>query len=85
MEFSEDDLNTLGYELLVMKKIKDAIKILKLNAEIYSQSSKVYFSLGTAYMDDGDKRLAIENLHHSLKLNPHNRIAIENLKQLQAQ
>jgi imidazolonepropionase-like amidohydrolase len=85
MEFSEDDLNTLGYELLVMKKIKDAIKILKLNAEIYSQSSKVYFSLGTAYMDDGDKRLAIENLQHSLKLNPHNRIAIENLKQLQAQ
>ncbi len=46
LDFSEDDLNTLGYELLVMKKNKDAIKILKLNAEIYPESSKVYIQPG---------------------------------------
>jgi tetratricopeptide (TPR) repeat protein len=85
MDFSEHDLNTLGYELIVMKSIKAAIKILKLNVEAYPQSSNVYDSLGEAYMEDGDKKLAIENFEKSLKLDPKDRNAIEKFKQLKAQ
>jgi imidazolonepropionase-like amidohydrolase len=85
MDFSEDDLNTLGYELLVMKRNKDAIKVLKLNVETYPQSANVYTSLAAAYVEDGDKKLAVENFEKSLRLDPKNRNAIEQLKQLQAQ
>jgi tetratricopeptide (TPR) repeat protein len=84
MNFSEEGLNTLGYKLIEMKRNKDAIRILILNAEAYPQSSNVYDSLGEAYMEDGDKKLAIENYEKSLKLDPKNRSAIEKLKQLQA-
>ena len=84
MDFSEKDLNTLGYELIAMKRVKDAIRILVLNAEAYPQSSNVYDSLGEAYLEDGDKKLAIENFEKSLKLDPDNRNAIEKLKQLKA-
>jgi predicted Zn-dependent protease len=78
-------LNNLGYELIAMNRIKDAIKILKQNAETYPQSSNVYDSLGEAYMDDGDKKLAIENFEKSLKLDSKNRNAIDKLKKLEAQ
>ena len=77
-------MNTLGYELIEMKRIKDAIRILILNAEAYPQSSDVYESLGEAYLQDGDKKLAIENFEKSLKLDPKNQNAIEKLKQLKA-
>jgi tetratricopeptide (TPR) repeat protein len=84
MDFSEDDLNNLGYELIAMNRTKDAIKVLELNVETYPQSSNVYDSLGEAYMEDGDKKSAIENFEKSLKLDPTNRNAIDKLKQLEA-
>ncbi|MGD0349370.1 MAG: tetratricopeptide repeat protein [Verrucomicrobiota bacterium] len=83
-DYSEEQLNYLGYHLIGMGRIKDAIGILKLNAEAYPQSSNVYDSLGEAYLDDGDKELAIENYEKSLQLDPKNRGAIEKLKQLKA-
>jgi imidazolonepropionase-like amidohydrolase len=85
IDISEDDLNSVGYQLVEMKRIKDAIKILKLNVEAYPQSSNVYDSLGEAYLEDGDKQLATENFEKSIKLDPKNRDAIEKLKQLKAQ
>lgn len=84
VDFSEGDLNILGYELMAMKRIKDAVRFLKLNVEAYPQSSNVYDSLGEAYLEDGDKKLAIENFEKSLKLDPKNRNAIEKLNQLEA-
>jgi len=83
-DFREEQLNYLGYQLIGMKRIKDAIVILKLNAEAYPQSSNVYDSLGEAYMDDGDTAHAIENYEKSLQLDPKNHGAVEKLKQLKA-
>ena len=34
-DFSEEELNSLGYGLLVMKKTKEAVQILRLNVEAY--------------------------------------------------
>jgi uncharacterized membrane protein len=82
--FDEGELNSLGYQLIGTKKFKEAIGILQLNVEAYPQSSNVYDSLGEAYMDDGDKPLAIANYQKSLELNPKNRGAVVMLQKLNA-
>jgi len=81
-DFAETELNNLGYQLLGMKKIKEAIKIFKLNVDVFPESSNVYDSLGEAYMINGDKEFAIKNYEKSLELNPDNKNAIEMLKKL---
>jgi uncharacterized membrane protein len=80
----ESELNNLGYEFIRAKKFKEAIRILQLNVEAYPQSSNVYDSLGEAYLDDGNKPLAIANYKRSLELNPKNRGAVEVLRRLNA-
>jgi|SRR5579871_318361 len=82
--FDEDELNALGYQLLAANKFKDAIRILRLNVEVYPQSSNAYDSLGEAYMDDGDKALAIANYRKSLELNPRNANGAKMLGKLMA-
>jgi len=83
-DFAEPQLNQLGYQLLQMKRVKDAIEIFKLNVEMYPQGFNTYDSLGEAYMVDGQKELAIQNYRKSLELNPQNTAAVEALKKLEA-
>ncbi len=80
--FSEQELNVAGYELLRMGKTKEAIDIFKLNVEAFPQSFNTYGSLGEAYMKNGDKELAIQNYKKSLELNPQNTGATRALAQL---
>ena len=80
--FKENQLNTLGYQLLNVGKNKEAIEILKLNVQSFPESSNVYDSLGEAYMVSGDSKEAIENYKKSLELNPANKNAEEMLKKL---
>ena len=68
--------------LLAQKKLKEAIEILKLNVEAYPQGFNTYDSLGEAYMNNGDKELAIKNYKKSLELNPQNTNAVDMLKKL---
>jgi predicted Zn-dependent protease len=82
--FGEDELNSLGYRLIRANKLKDAIRILQLNVEAYPKSSNVYDSLGEAYMDDGNKPLAIANYQKSIQLNPRNTGAVKMLQKLNA-
>ena len=81
-DFSESELNELGYELLGMKKYDDAIAILKLNVEEFPNSSNVYDGLGEAFMKNGNKDLAIKNYKQSLELDPSNTHAVDMLKKL---
>jgi CubicO group peptidase (beta-lactamase class C family) len=78
-----DSLNSAGYRLLQQKKVADAIEIFQLNVRLHPDSWNVYDSLGEAYMDKGDKQLAIQNYQKSLELNPKNSGAVEALKKLQ--
>ena len=84
-DFTEEELNSLGYQLLGMKQIKEAIEILSLNVEAFPQSANVYDSLGEAYLNAGDKTRAIENYGKSLQLDTNNAGATEKLKELKAQ
>jgi tetratricopeptide (TPR) repeat protein len=68
-----------------MKKFREAIEIFKLSVEAYPQSYNAYDSLGEAYMDNGDKELAIKNYQKSLELNPGNANGVKKLKELAAQ
>lgn len=78
---SEDDLNTLGYE--IMKKFpKEAVEFLKLNAQLYPKSWNVYDSLGDGYMALGNNKLALKNYQIAVKLDPQDSNGLEMIKKL---
>ncbi len=81
----ESEINQLGYGFINSKKLDQAILVLKLNVEIYPESANTWDSLGEAYMDRGDKDLAIQNYSKSLELNPKNYGARDQLAKLRAQ
>lgn len=80
--FKEAQLNSLGYQLIQVGKTKEALEILKLNAEVYPNSSNVFDSLGEACMLDGQNAQAIENYKKSLEIDPNNKNAQEMLSKL---
>jgi imidazolonepropionase-like amidohydrolase len=84
-DFSENELVSLGYRLIHMQKITDAIEIFKLSVEAYPRSYNTYDSLAEAYMDHGDRDLAIQNYRKSLELNPANANGAKMLQKLSAQ
>ena len=80
--FKESQLNNLGYTLLQLDRIKDAIEIFKLNVRSYPESFNVYDSLGEAYMINGDLELAVDNYEKSLEINPDNKNANKMIKKI---
>jgi len=78
----ETSLNTMGYHLLAQKRINEAIRVFQLNVQEYPQGWNCYDSLGEAYMNAGQKDLAIQNYEKSLALNPDNNNGKEMLKKL---
>jgi tetratricopeptide (TPR) repeat protein len=82
-DISENTINSTGYQLLYSKKLSDSIRIFQLNVELHPESANGYDSLGEAYMNDGEKDLAIQNYKKSLDLNPKNSNATATLKKLQ--
>ena len=81
-DFARTELNTVGYQLLQMKKVAYAIEIFKLNVEVYPQVFNTYERLGEAYAINGNKELAIANYKKSLELNPKNTSARAGLAKL---
>jgi CubicO group peptidase (beta-lactamase class C family) len=82
-DFSESELNTLGYQLLAKERTKDAIEIFKLNVEMFPAASNPYDSLGEAYLKDGNKELALANYKRAVELNPANAGAIQAVRRLE--
>lgn len=79
---NEDEMNRIGLRLLRTKKLKEAIRILDLNAAMFPKSANAWDSLAEAYMIGG-KELAIACYKKSLEQNPNNPNAVENLKKLE--
>lgn len=79
----EDSINSLGYELLRLNKLEDAVRIFQWNTELYPKSWNVYDSLAEAYMTQGKKELAILYYKKSLELNPDNIDGRSKLKELE--
>jgi hypothetical protein len=83
-EFDENEVNSLGYQLLHAHKFNQAIRIFQLNVEAYPRSGNTWDSLAEAYMDDGDKAQAVANYQRSLEINPKNANAVKMLQRLNA-
>lgn len=78
----EDEMNTIGYQLLRSEKIDEAVAVLKLNVDAFPKSFNAYDSYAEALMMQGNKELAIKNYTTSVEMNPNNQNGIEMLKKL---
>ena len=83
IRLAENQINSLGYDLLRSRKIDEAVAVFQMNTEDFPKSANVWDSLGEAYMVKGDKEKAIENYKRSLALDPNNKGAAENIKKLE--
>lgn len=82
IDLRERRLNDKGYDLLEEGKKKESIEVFRLAALAFPRSSNAFDSLGEAYMENGDKALAIRNYTKSLELEPENGNAEEMIKKL---
>ena len=80
-DFSERSLNSFGYELLE-KDTAAAIRIFTLNSQVFAKSSNVWDSLAEAYLKAGNVKLAKRYYETSVKLDPTNQNARDNLRKL---
>lgn len=78
----EGQVNTMGYQLLNINKVDEALNLLKLNVDWYPDSYNAYDSYAEALMKKGDTKGAIANYQKSLELNPNNDNAKKMLQQL---
>jgi CubicO group peptidase (beta-lactamase class C family) len=83
-DISEDSINNVGYQLMSAHKPQDALQVFELNGQLHPDSWNAYDSLGEAYMNNGEKDLAIQSYKKSLELNPQNANASAMLKKLEA-
>lgn len=65
-------LNAKGYDFLSQKNYEKAINLFIMNTFAFPKSANAFDSLGEAYMNKGDKILAIKHYEKSLELNPNN-------------
>lgn len=75
-------LISVGNDFLKSEKTDDAIKIFEQNVKEHPDSSEGYASLADGYAAAGKKELAMENYEKSLKINPKNRHAKDELNKL---
>ena len=83
-DFGENQLNTLGYQLMWRDMLDAAIEIFKLNIEAFPESANPYDSLGEAYMTAGNNELAIRYYQKALAVDPNLPSAIDALNKLDA-
>lgn len=69
---SENEINNFGYRLVGDNKTTDALKIFKLNTQLYPEAWNTYDSYGEILLKTGQKKEALENYKKSLELNPEN-------------
>jgi len=80
--FKEDQLNILGYKLLLKERRDEAMAIFKLNIEMFPKSPIPLDNLGVAYHNLGNDTLALENFEKALRLDPNDKIAKSEIARL---
>ena len=61
-----NEMNKLGYALLEMDKIDEAISVFKLNIDSFPKSANAYDSISDAYLKNGENELALEYAEKTL-------------------
>jgi putative CocE/NonD family hydrolase len=75
-DFSNNELNDLGYQLLNAKRYSEAIEIFELNTKVFPDVSNCWNSLAEAYMLAGERESASDAYKRNFELNPNNMIAM---------
>ncbi|MGE0076694.1 MAG: tetratricopeptide repeat protein [Bacteroidales bacterium] len=81
-DLRETWFNHFGYNLMNNGKMDDALKIFKLNTELYPNGFNTWDSYGECLFKLGDKENAIIALKKSLELNPENKNAKKILSEI---
>ncbi|WP_316734924.1 tetratricopeptide repeat protein [Pedobacter aquatilis] len=71
-DVSEDSINSFGYQLMSANKTQEALKIFKLNTELYPTGFNAFDSYGECLMKLGKKDEGLKAYKKSLELNPKN-------------
>lgn len=82
LRYNDMHLNKFGYELVQAGENDLALEVFKLNAKLFPDVPNVYDSLGEAYMNKGEKELAIENYKKVLEMRPQNENAKKMIEKL---
>jgi tetratricopeptide (TPR) repeat protein len=83
---SEKFINVLAYSYLnAFQQQEDALKVFKLNIELYPESWNAYNSYGECLVRVGDQENGIRYYEKSLELNPENENAVKMLQELKVQ
>lgn len=81
-DFSESQLNNLGYHYFGKGQMEEALAIFRLNIDAFPEAFNVYDSYGEALLADGSREEAIKNYTRSIQLNPGNQHGINVLNDL---
>lgn len=81
-DLNEADINQMGYNLISVGKIKEAIALMNINVIQFPRSANAWDSRGEAYMRNGEKAQAILDYKKSLELDPFSMNAIRKLNEL---
>jgi CubicO group peptidase (beta-lactamase class C family) len=80
----ENELNDFGYRLLGENKRTEALKIFKLNTDLYPQSGNTFDSYAETLAGSGNKKEAVKNYKRAVQLDPKNTNAAEQIKKLES-
>jgi len=75
-------MNDIGYSLMRIKRLDDAIEVFRQNTIDFPDSYNVWDSFAEANMNKGNKELAIKYYRKTLELNPGSENAKAQLKKL---
>ncbi|PRX51508.1 tetratricopeptide repeat protein [Salegentibacter salegens] len=80
---SENTINSFGYQLIAENKLKEALKVLQLNTELYPKASNTWDSYGEILLKLDEEKASIKAYQKSLELNPDNENAKKVLEDLE--
>lgn len=78
-DITEYGINRFGYTVMYKNQNNEALKIFKLNTELYPASSNTFYGYGECLMKISDKKSAIRAYEKALELNPGHRKAVRQL------
>jgi len=81
-DFSEPELNTLGYKLLGEDRVREAVRVFERNADAFPGSSNAFDSLGDAYAQAGERERAMASYARATALDAANSHAADALVRL---
>ena len=78
---NEDQMNSIGYQLMGVKKLDQALVVFEKNTIDFPMSANAWDSFAEAQLNKGNKALAIKYYEKALELNPASETARKKLRQ----